>query len=105
VERTFYGPPGFGATPSKDAHESVFLLNLKTSITVEPLESATAENSTCSKTFHHVRQVQLFVDPAISAQARKMVGKVVVAVGLLDEAHLPSHHTDIIMDAQTLTEK
>jgi hypothetical protein len=105
AERTFYGPPGFGATPLKDTHESVFLLDLTSSITVEPAEGATTKDSTCLKTFRRVHQVQLFVAPAKSSEAQKMVGKVVVAVGLLEGAHLPSQHTDVIMDVETLTVK
>jgi hypothetical protein len=105
-ERTLYGPPGgFGQTPSRDAYEKLFLLDLTSSITVQPLEGATAEKSTCSKTFRHVRQVQLFVAPANSGEAEKMVGKVVVAFGFLDESHLPSQHTDVIMDVESLSAK
>lgn len=105
-ERTLYGPPGgFGQTPSKDAYEKVFLLDLKPSITVQPSEDAPADKSACSKTFRHVRQVQLFIDPAKSNEAEKLVGKIVVVSGFLDEAHLPSQHTDVIMDVETLTAK
>jgi hypothetical protein len=104
AERTFYGPSEFGETPSKDAHERVFLLDLVSPITVEPVEGAT-KNSTCSKTFRRVHQVQLLVDLAKSSEAQTLVGKIVVAVGLLDEAHLPSQQTDVIMDVETLSAK
>jgi hypothetical protein len=101
TDRTIYGPPGTG----KDVHERIFLLNLTSPITVERSEDSTADSSTCSKTFRHVRQVQLFFDPSMTSEAEKMFGKVVVAVGLLDEAHLPSHHTDVIMDVVRLDPK
>jgi hypothetical protein len=101
TDRTIYGAPGMG----KDAHERVFLLELTSPITVEPSEGATADSSTCSKTFRHVRQVQLFFDLSMTTETEKMLGKVVVAVGLLDEAHLPSHHTDVIMDVVRLDPK
>ena len=101
VDRTFYGPPGLG----KDSHERVFLLDLVSPITVEPSEGATANSGTCSMTFRHVHQVQLFFDPSKNSEAQKILGKVVVAVGLLDEAHLPNQHTDVIMDVETLSAK
>jgi hypothetical protein len=101
VDRTFYGPPGLG----KETHERAFLLDLMSPITVEPGEGATANSSTCSMTFKHVHQVQLFFDPSKNSEAPKDLGKVVVAIGLLDEAHLPSQHTDVIMDVETLRAK
>jgi len=103
-ERTFYGPPGIG-TPAKQVYEKLFLLNLMTPITVQPTGGASSEMSSCSKTFRRVRQVQLFFDSAKSAEAETMVSKVVVVFGLLDEAHLPSQHTGIIMDVETLSAK
>lgn len=101
VDRTFYGPSG----PGKQAYERAFLLNLTVPVTVEPMEGAAGENGTCSKTFRHVRQVQLFLDSSKNSEAEKILGKVVVARGLLDEAHLPSQHTDVIMDVEILSEK
>jgi hypothetical protein len=100
-DRTFYGPPGLG----KDTHERAFLLDLTSPITVEPSEGATANNSSCSRTFRHVHQVQLFFDASKNSEVEKLLGKVVVADGLLDEAHLPSQHTDVIMDVETLSAK
>jgi hypothetical protein len=100
-DRTFYGPPGLG----KDAHENAFLLDLTSLITVEPSQGATVNNSTCSKTFRHVHQVQLFFDPSKNSEVQKILGKVVVVDGLLDEAHLPSQHTDVIMEVETVSAK
>ena len=101
MDRTFYGPSG----PGKQAHETGFLLNLTFPITVEPMEAGAGENGTCSKTFRHVRQVQLFLNSSENSEAEKILGKVVVARGLLDEAHLPSQHTDVIMDVESLRVK
>src|SRR5207237_9312604 len=64
IERRFYGPPGFGETPAQDAREKVLVLKLPHPITVEPAEDAKAKDSTSLETFTHVREVQLFVDPA-----------------------------------------
>ena len=101
VDRTFYGPPG----PGKQTYERAFLLDLTSPITVEPKQGATEDSGTCSKTFRHVRQVQLFLDDSKNSEAQKLLGKIVVASGLLDEAHLPSQHTDVIIDVENLSEK
>lgn len=105
IERMFYGPPGFGETPAKDLHDKVLVLKLAKPITVEPIENAEAKNSTNLSTFKHVRQIQLFFGGSQSAEAdaRKLLGKSVVAVGNLDEATAPRQYTDVTMDVKTLT--
>lgn len=105
TERMFYGPPDFGETPVKDLHDKVLVLKLENPITVEPIEDADAKNSTNLSTFKHVRQIQLFFGGSGSAEAdaRKLLGKSVVAVGNLDEATAPRQYTDVTMDVKTLT--
>lgn len=105
TERMFYGPPGFGETPAKDLHDKVLVLKLAKPITVEPIEGAEAKNSTNLSTFKHVRQVQLFFggSEAVEADARKLLGKSIVAVGNIDEATAPRQYTDVTMDVKTVT--
>jgi hypothetical protein len=105
IERTFYGPPGFGETPAKDAHDKVLVLRLIRPITVEPIEGADANSSTCLNTIRHVRQVQLFPDSAQTTAARRLSGKAVIAVGTLDEATTPRQYTNVTLDAKTVTSK
>ena len=107
TERMFYGPPGFGETPAKDLHDKVLVLKLAKPITVEPIEDAEAKNSTNLSTFKHVRQIQLFFggSRAAEANARKLLGKSVVAVGNLDEATAPRQYTDVTMDVKSLTSR
>lgn len=107
IERTFYGPPGFGETPAKDLHDKVLVLKLAKPITAEPIEDAEAKNSTNLSTFKHVRQIQLFFGGSRSAEAdaRKFLGKSVVAVGGLDEATAPRQYTDVTMEVKTLEAK
>lgn len=107
IEQMFYGPPGFGETPAKDLHDKVLVLKLAKPITVVPIEGAEAKNSTCLSTVKHVRQIQLFFVSSQSAEAdaHKLLGKPVVAVGNLDEATAPRQYTDVTMDVRTLQAK
>src|SRR5579871_4382909 len=83
-ERIFYGPPGFGETPEKDARERVLILTLKQSITVVPTKDAKAKGSSSLGIEKDVRSVQLFIFPIEKKnQARKLIGKTVIAIGAL----------------------
>lgn len=102
--RTFYGPPGFGETPEKDAREKVLILKLTQPITVDPITDES--NKSCWSDFPHLRKIQLFIFPSKRvANARKLVGKIVTAVGTLREGDAPSEHTKVIMEVKTLQPK
>jgi hypothetical protein len=105
TERTFYGPPGFGETPAKDARDKVLVLKLKLPISVEPTPDAEAKGSESLDPFKHIRDVQLFIPREKNVDARKMLGGTVVAVGTLREAVSPGQHTKVTMDVNTLTQK
>lgn len=105
IERTFYGPPGFGETPAKDFKDKVFVLKLGKPITVEPVVGAEEKNSANLDTVRHVRQLQLFLTRSQAAEARKLLGKAVVAVGILNEAIAPRQYTNVTMDVTTVTAK
>jgi hypothetical protein len=102
-ERVFYGPPGFGETPDKDARERVLILTLRQPITVVPAENAKPKVTSSLSTLSNVRAVQLFIfPPAKREQARKLIGKTVVAIGTLNEATAPSEHLKVTMDVEAL---
>jgi hypothetical protein len=106
TQRTFYGPPGFGETPAKDARERVLILKLAKPITVDPIENVKANHGSCWATFPHLKQIQLFIFPPDKAlRARKLVGKTVVAIGALHEGDAPSEHTRVVMDVKTIDSK
>jgi hypothetical protein len=105
-ERVFYGPPGFGETPDKDAREKVFVLTLGQPITAVPIEDAQAKGSSSLSTQRKVRAVQLFIFPSAKREhARELIGKAVVAVGTLNEATAPSEHLKVSMRVETLDPK
>ena len=105
IERTFYGPPGFGETPAKDFKDKVLVLKMGKPITVEPVDGAEAKNSPNLDTVRHISQVQLFLPRPQLAEARKLLGKAVVAVGILSEALAPRQYTHVTLDVTTLTAK
>jgi hypothetical protein len=56
--------------------------------------------------FPNITKVQLFVFPPDKAgEARKLVGKMVVAEGKLHEGDGPSEHTKVVMDVSTVNPK
>ena len=102
--RTFYGPPGFGETPAQDAREKALILKLPKAITVDPIEDVKARS--CWGAFPHLASIQLFIFPeAKLTDARKLVGKEVVATGTLREGDAPSEHTKVIMEVKTVEPK
>jgi len=106
TERTFYGPPGFGETPAKDAREKQLILKLEKPITVDRLKDVGTNKGSCWGNFPHVTKVQLFVFPADKAgEVQKLVGKMVVAEGKLQEGDAPSEHTKVVMDVSTVNPK
>jgi hypothetical protein len=106
TERTFYGPPGFGETPAKDARERVLILRLPKPVTIDPIEDVKANNGTCWSSFPNLKAIQLLILPLEKAtDARKLVGKTVVVVGRLQEGDAPSEHTKVTMDVKKLDPK
>jgi hypothetical protein len=103
VERIFYGPPGFGETPSQDAKERVMVRELSKPIRIAPLDDAALRNAVSRGTFHHVRRVQLFfIIHHTGNEANKLLGKRVTVVGTLREAVAPSEHLTADMEVATL---
>jgi hypothetical protein len=103
TQRTFYGPPGFGETPAKDAREKVYLLKLGRAVTMNPIDDPKAK--TCWAAFPHVREVQLFIPAESKMDASKLLGKAVLATGTIRESDAPSEHTKVTMDVKTLQAK
>lgn len=104
--RTFFGPPGFGETPTKDARERVLILRLPVPITVDPADKLDPRKGSCWGAVPHLAAVQLFIFPEKKlASARKLIGKEVIASGTLREGDAPSEHTKIIMEVRTLRQR
>lgn len=105
TEREVYGPPGYGETPSKDERRSIFVLKLSQPIAVSPLANTTEKNSANLDAVRNIHEVQLFVSRLQAADVRKLIGRIVVAVGTLNEAVAPSQYTKVWLDVQSLDSK
>ena len=105
IERKVYGPPGYGETPSKDKRDTILILKLLKAISVEPTANAQANGSASLDPEKNVHEVQLFVDRSRTAEARKLLGKTIVAEGTLNEAAAPSQYTKVWLDMKTLAAK
>lgn len=105
IERTVYGPPGYGETPAKDERDKILVLRLTHPITVEPLLNAKANRSLSLDTVKDISDIQLFIKSSQTAEAHKLVGAMVMVVGTLNEAVAPSQYTKVWLDAQVLRPK
>ena len=105
TERKEYGPPGYGETPSKDERDTILVLKLSSPISVQPTANAEASGSASLDPVKDVHEVQLFIPKPRIADARKLLGKIVVAVGTLNEAAAPSQYTKVWLDTQSVNSK
>jgi len=99
IERSVVNP-----TPSRQTHPKVLILKLREPITINPVTDAKAKNSTNLESIPHVRELQLFVGSR-GAEARKLVGRTVVAEGSLNIGIEPSIYTEVWMDVKDLHQK
>jgi hypothetical protein len=102
IERKEYGPPGYGETPAKDEKDTILVLKLSSPITVQPTANAEVSGSASLDTVKDVHELQLYIPQSKVADVRKLIGKIVVAVGTLNEAAAPSQYTKVWMDTQSV---
>jgi hypothetical protein len=104
-ERKVYGPPGYGETPAKDKRETILILKLRHSISVEPAAGAEANGSASLDSAKNIEEVQLFVDQSHRADAQKLMGRRVIAAGTLEESITASQYTKVFMDVKSIDAK
>lgn len=91
--RTFYGPPGYGGDPRRDARETGFYLAL-----AAPVCTVAGPGGASDDAKSGVRLVQLVLDPAGYRELRPSVGRAVVVRGTLFTAHAGHHHAPLRLD-------
>ena len=103
VEKSAYGPPGFGETPKKDLLEKFLVIRVDHPFTVRPSESADPNHTANLDRKSNVTEVQLFLSN-IAGQAfrRDMLGKAIVATGTLNESITGSQHTKVWLETKSL---
>jgi hypothetical protein len=102
TERKVYGPPGYGETPAQDTHETILILKLPHSISVEPAANGEANGSPNLDPAKNVREVQLFMSRTQAVEARKLLGRTVIATGTLNESITASQRTKVWLYVKTM---
>jgi hypothetical protein len=103
VRRQVYGPPGFGETPAQDERGAILVLKLSQPITVRPASQVVEKDNPNADVFKNVREVQLFIPRNAEHGVDKLVGRVVLASGVLHEHVAPAEYTDVWMDVKTIS--
>lgn len=93
---TFYGAPGFGESPQRDAKEIGFYLDLPT-----PMCTVAGHDDPALQT---VNRLQLVLDSAGFARLRPFIGKRVTIAGTLLAAFTGHHHAPALLDVVTPVE-
>jgi hypothetical protein len=104
VRRWFYGPPGFGETPKRDARDEVFVLKLTSPIRVVAPPNP-ARDETCSDLLPHVAQVQVWAFQEHQREIRDKVGRIVSITGTLDEDPAPGAHVSVQITPESIRAK
>ena len=98
ITKMYYGPPNYGEDPKTDSRETFFILLLNKPVNVRgkpdpnagPPEQVSVEN---------VRKMEL----VLSIPHENMIGKTVIVKGTLFHAFTGHHHTDVLMDVQSIS--
>ena len=102
MERKVYGPPGYGETPARDSHDTIFVLKLSRSISVEPAVNAEASGSVNLDPAENVREVQLVFDRSERPNIQRLIGHEIVVTGTLNESITASQYTKVWIAVTTL---
>ncbi len=94
VEKTFYGPPGYGENPKADSKEKQYILILKTPIEVD----SNVENQ-IEKNVHEVTIVAL---DFTKIPVKKYINKSVMVEGTLFHGFTGHHNTTILITVSKL---
>lgn len=93
--RTFFGPPNFGENPKTDSKERSRILYLDKPINVRAKDET---DPVSGPSVNNVRELQLIFDGSLE----NLIGKKVIVKGTLLQAHTGHHHTDVLLDVQSI---
>jgi len=94
--KTIFGPPNFGENPETDSKERSWILSLSKPINV--LGKTDDPDLGLSTSVENVRILQL----VLPKSHKELIGKKVIVKGTLFHAHTGHHHTDVLMDVQSI---
>ena len=92
---TFFGPPNFGEDPETDTKERHWILTLDKPINVRGRKDP---DPGLAPSVENVDKLQL----VLSKTATELVGKKVKIKGTLFHAHTGHHHTDVLLEVETI---
>lgn len=93
--RTFFGPPNFGENPETDSKERTWIVSLSKSINVRGRADS---DLGLNAAVEDVLELQL----VLREPRKELIGKKVIVKGTLFHAHTGHHHTDVLMDVQSI---
>jgi hypothetical protein len=91
--KTFFGPPNYGENPKTDSKEKEWILKLN-----EPVDVIGDDGYPETISVHGVRDLEL----VLSGRHSELIGKKVIAKGTLFHAQTGHHHTDVLMEVQSI---
>ena len=92
----FYGPPGYGENPKKDAKEYCYILTLKNPVDVKPRESSDKD---FDKPQSKINRIQIYSpDKNVTDFLEGRIGDNVMVRGRLFGASTGHHHTPVVME-------
>jgi hypothetical protein len=97
VTKMFYGPPNFGEDPKTDSKEVFFILVLSRPVNVRGNPDPNAGPDRVS--VEHVREMEL----VLTIPHKNMIGKKVILKGTLFHGFTGHHHTEVLMDVQSIS--
>ncbi len=96
IEKTFYGPPGYGEDPKHDVKEPVYILKLQRPITAVP-----DKQDTTNERHDNVTEVQVVNMKQLPLKS--FLKKKVTVTGTLFSAITGHHHTQVLISAEEAT--
>jgi hypothetical protein len=100
IRRSFPGPPNYESVERGDKPEVAWLLALSQPICMEQDK----KDPDLNPAQRSIRKIQLvFRDAGPYGTQKELVGKKVVARGMLFSAHTGHHHTPVLLTVSTLT--
>jgi hypothetical protein len=96
ITKMYYGPPNFGEHPKTDSKETPPILALSHPINVRGNPDSDIEYDRIS--VKHIQRVEL----VLTLPHKNMMGKNVIVSGTLFHAFTGHHHTDVLMEVQSI---
>jgi hypothetical protein len=95
--KTYYGPPNYGENPKTDTKEKQWILIL--SDPVDVIGNKDSHDDLHTVSVHNITDVQL----VLLGPHDNLIGKTVLVKGTLFHGFTGHHHTDVLMDVQSIS--